>query len=102
MNNEVKSSSLDWIKDLIDINKHNLRIYTEENDIGSMQDTTRELKYLKQTEADLEVLEMLKPHLINAGIGKYDDVGEYELLHLKLTLSGKEYNTIKEWLENDK
>jgi len=49
---------------------------------------------------DLEVLEILKPHLINSGIGKYDDVGDYEILHLKLTLSGKEYNTIKEWIEN--
>lgn len=50
---------------------------------------------------DLEVLEILKPHLINAGIGKYDNVSDYELLHLKLSLSGKEYNTIKEWIENE-
>ena len=59
MNNK-EYTSLDWIKDLIDINKHNLKIYTKEHDIGSMQNTTRELKYLKQVEADLEILEILK------------------------------------------
>ena len=57
---------------------------------------------LDPIEKDLDVLEILRPHLINAGIGKYDDVSDYELLHLKLSLSGKEYNKIKEWLENGK
>lgn len=55
-----------------------------------------ELQYLEGILKELELLEMLRPHLINSGIGKYDDVGDYEILHLKLTLSGKEYNTIKE------
>ena len=58
-------------------------------------------KAIDNVEKDLEVLEILKPHLINAGIGKYDNVSDYELLHLKLSLSGKEYNTIKEWIENE-
>ena len=49
---------------------------------------------------DLDVLEILKKHLINSDIGKFDNVEDNEILHLKLTLSGKEYNTIKEWLEN--
>ena len=49
---------------------------------------------------DLDILETLKPHLINAGIGTYDNVNDYEILHLKLTLSGEEYNKIKEWLND--
>ena len=57
-------------------------------------------KCLIQIEKDLDVLEILKPHLINAGIGTYDNVNDYEILHLKLTLSGEEYNKIKEWLND--
>ena len=47
---------------------------------------------------DLEVLETLRPHLINAGIISVDN----EIFHLTLTLNGEEYNTIKEWLKDDK
>ena len=65
---------------------------------GNLEDNNKALNKIKK---DIDILEILKPHLINAGIGKYDDVSDYELLHLKLTLSGKEYNTIKKWLEND-
>lgn len=57
-------------------------------------------KAIDNVEKDLDILEILKPHLINSGIGKFDNVEDNEILHLKLTLSGKEYNTIKEWLEN--
>ena len=60
------------------------------------------LKLYNTIKKDLELSETLRPHLINVGIGKFDDVKDNELLHLKLTLSGKEYNTIKGWLENDK
>lgn len=56
-------------------------------------------KYCVKIEQDLDVLEILKPHLINSGIGKFDNVEDNELLHLKLTLNGEEYNRIKEWLK---
>lgn len=53
-------TSLDWVRDSIDIDKHNLRIYTEDLDIHNMQNVTQKLKYLKMVEADLEVLDILK------------------------------------------
>lgn len=55
--------------------------------------------YYNLVKKDLEILETLRPHLINAGIGKFDNVEDNEVFHLKLTLSGKEYNKLKEWLE---
>ena len=60
--------------------------------------------YCEEIKKDLEILEILKPRLINAEIGtfEYHNMGDYELVHLKLSLSGTDYNTIKEWLENDK
>ena len=60
-----------------------------------------ELQYLEGILKDLIVLEILRPHLINAGIGMFDNVVDNEIFHLKLTLNGEEYNRIKEWLENE-
>ena len=55
-------------------------------------------KLIKSIIKDLEVLEMLRPHLVNAGIGMFDNVEDNDIFHLKLNLSGKEYKQIEEWL----
>lgn len=60
-----------------------------------------ELQYLEGILKDLIVLETLRPHLINAGIGKFDNVVDNDIFHLKLNLSGKEYKQIEEWLKNE-
>ena len=91
-------TSLDWVRDSIDIDKHNLRIYTEDLDVHNMQNITQELKYLKMIETDLEVLQILKKY-INLGFlsATFKDhqhwiTGGY--------ITKEDYDKIKEWLEN--
>lgn len=55
----------------------------------------------KQLKKSLEVIETLRLHLINAGIGKFDNVVDNDIFHLKLNLIGKEYKQIEEWLKNE-
>lgn len=50
----------------------------------------------KQLKKSLKILEMLRPHLINAGIISVDN----EIFHLKVNLSGKEYKQIEEWIKD--
>lgn len=46
---------------------------------------------------DLEILEILRPHLITARTISVDN----EIFHLTLTLNGEEYNKLKEWSKNE-
>lgn len=91
---EKEWTSLDWIRDSIDIDKHNLKIYVEDLDIHNMQNVTQELKYLKMTETDLEVLEILKKYvnIANSGFticGNYYDEKDFKK---------EDFRKIKEWL----
>ena len=76
---------------------NDLKWHTVPTDIG----IDHQVKCEETIKKDLEVLEILRPHLINAGIGKFDNVEDNEIFHLKLTFSGKEYKQLEEWLNGE-
>lgn len=97
MNSKEIKKKIDY---LIQAEDQDLVNWDENGNIVNIQYLKDIKSYIEKLEKDAEVLEMLRPHLINAGIGMFDNVGDNEIFHLKLNLSGKEYKMIEEWIKN--